>query len=137
MQTLRDIHAGWAYFAISANGLVGIAALVAYKKPTLRGRWLWISVVSAQSVMMVQVVVGVILQSGNDYKAPDFHIFYGILAFITGKALQKGCCTGLGDSPEVFDHFVPIHANTVVTDSDSVGLFIQCHTYLVITLPLQ
>ncbi len=89
MQTLRDIHAGWAYFAISANGLVGVAALVAYKKPVLRGGWLWISVISAQGVMMVQVVLGVILQSGNDYKAPDFHIFYGILAFITvGLAYQ-------------------------------------------------
>jgi hypothetical protein len=89
MQTLRDFHAGWAYFAISANGLVGIAALVAWKVPRVRGRWLWISVLAAQGTMMLQVVLGVIMQSGDDYHAPDFHVFYGILAFLTvGLAYQ-------------------------------------------------
>lgn len=89
MQTLRDFHASWAYLAISANGLVGIAALVAWKVPELRGRWLWFSVIAAQAMMMLQVLVGVILQSGDDYRAPDFHMFYGILAFLTvGLAYQ-------------------------------------------------
>ena len=89
MQTLRDFHASWAYVAISANGLVGIAALVAWKVPERRGRWLWLSVVAAQATMMFQVLIGVILQSGHDYKAPDFHVFYGILAFLTvGLAYQ-------------------------------------------------
>ena len=90
MSTLRDFHASWAYVAISANGFVGIAALAAWKVPKLRGRWVWLSVIGAQAVMMLQVVLGVILQSGHDYKAPDFHVFYGILAFLTvGLAYQS------------------------------------------------
>ena len=89
MRTLHDFHATWAYVAISTNGLVGIAALVAWKRPNLRGRWLWFSVLAAQAAMMLQVVLGVILQSGHEYKAPDFHVFYGILAFLTvGLAYQ-------------------------------------------------
>jgi hypothetical protein len=89
MKTLRDFHAIWAYVAVGANGLVGIAALVAWRVVELRGRWLWTAVVSAQASMMVQVVVGVILQSGDDYRAEDFHMFYGFLAFLTvGFAYQ-------------------------------------------------
>jgi hypothetical protein len=89
MKNLRDFHEVWAYVAIGANGLVGVAALVAWKVPEIRGRWLWIAVIVAQSLMMVQVVVGVILQSGDDYKAQDFHMFYGFLAFLSvGFAYQ-------------------------------------------------
>jgi hypothetical protein len=83
MQTLHDFHATWAYIAIVANGLVGVAGLVAWRVPRLRGRWLWIAVLSAAAAMMLQVAVGVILQISKDYKAPAFHIFYGILAFLT------------------------------------------------------
>lgn len=89
MRTLRDVHATWAYVAIIANGLVGVAALVAWRVPNVRGRWLWIAIVGAQAAMVLQVVFGVILQSGDEYRAPDFHIFYGILAFLTvGLAYQ-------------------------------------------------
>ena len=89
MRALRDFHATWAYVAIVANGLVGAAGLVAWRVPRLRGRWLWSGVFAAEAAMMVQVVVGVTLQTSKDYKAPDFHMFYGFLAFITvGLAYQ-------------------------------------------------
>lgn len=83
MRTLHDFHATWAYVAIVANGLVGVAGLVAWRIPPLRGRWLWIAALSAWAAMLLQVVAGSILQSSKDYKAPDFHIFYGVLAFLT------------------------------------------------------
>jgi hypothetical protein len=83
MQTLHDFHAMWAYVAIAANGLVGIAGLVAWRVERLRGRWLLPAVLVASVTMVVQIVVGVILQASKDYKAPDFHIFYGILVFVT------------------------------------------------------
>ena len=39
MHLLLDFHKTWAYLAIAANGLVGVAALVAWRVPRLRGRW--------------------------------------------------------------------------------------------------
>jgi hypothetical protein len=86
---LFDFHKTWAYLAITANGLVGAAALVAWRVPRLRGRWVWIATIVAEAMMMVQVVVGVTLQASKQYKAPPFHIFYGFLAFLTvGLAYQ-------------------------------------------------
>jgi 4-hydroxybenzoate polyprenyltransferase len=89
VQSLRDFHATFAYVVIVANGLVGIAALIAWRVERLRGRWLWIAILVAEVGILVQVVIGVILQSSKDFKAPDFHIFYGFLAFLTvGLAYQ-------------------------------------------------
>jgi CHASE2 domain-containing sensor protein len=89
MKTLRDFHATWAYVAIAANGLVGAAALVAWKRPRLRGKWLWIATIAAESALLVQVVCGVILQTSKQYVAPGVHMFYGFLVFITiGLAYQ-------------------------------------------------
>ncbi|MBM3672761.1 MAG: hypothetical protein FJW86_11360 [Actinobacteria bacterium] len=89
MRTLRDFHEIWAYVAVGANGVVGIAALVAWRVEQTRGKWLWIAIVAAQALMMIQVVIGVVLQSGDEYKAQDFHMFYGFLAFLTvGFAYQ-------------------------------------------------
>jgi hypothetical protein len=89
VQSLRDFHATFAYVVIAANAIVGVAALIAWRFEGLRGRWLWISILVAEVGILVQVVVGVILQSGKDFKAPDFHVFYGFLAFLTvGLAYQ-------------------------------------------------
>jgi Co/Zn/Cd efflux system component len=80
---LFDFQRAWGYVAIAANGLVGIAALIAWRLPRVRGRWLWIATVTAEAAMMVQVLVGVILVSSKAYVAPRFHMFYGFLAFLT------------------------------------------------------
>jgi len=89
VQTLRSFHSWWGYVAIVANGLVGLAALLAWQVEAVRGRWLWIVTLVAEAMMMLQVVVGVILIASKDYTAPRFHIFYGFLAFLTvGLAYQ-------------------------------------------------
>jgi energy-coupling factor transporter transmembrane protein EcfT len=89
VSTLRQFHGWWGYVAIVANGLVGIAALVAWRVTKIRGRWLWISIIVAESVMMLQVLVGVTLVASKDYTVPRFHMFYGFLAFLTvGLAYQ-------------------------------------------------
>jgi len=89
MSALHDFHATWAYVAIAMNGVAGIAALVAWRNPGLRGRWLWWVLVVAAGAMMLQVMVGVGLQASKDYRAPGFHMFYGFLAFLTvGLAYQ-------------------------------------------------
>jgi hypothetical protein len=87
--TLLDFHRAFAYVVIVANALVGVAALIAWRVERLRGRWLWIATLVAEVMILIQVVVGVILQSGADYNAPEFHIFYGFLAFlVVGLAYQ-------------------------------------------------
>jgi hypothetical protein len=89
VHALLDFHRIWGYVAITANGLVGVAALVAWRTPRLRGRWLWISIIVAEAAILLQVVVGATLQASKQYKAPTFHIFYGVLAFLTvGLAYQ-------------------------------------------------
>ena len=89
MSILRQFHGWWGYVAIVANGLVGVAALVAWRLTKVRGRWLWIATIVAESVMMLQVLVGVALVASKDYSVPRFHMFYGFLAFLTvGLAYQ-------------------------------------------------
>ena len=89
MSALFDFHKYWGYVAIGANALAGVIALVAWRKRKARGRWVWIVTIVAESMMMLQVLVGVILVVSKDYTAPRFHMFYGFLAFITvGLAYQ-------------------------------------------------
>jgi len=89
MRALRDFHATWGYLAIVANGIVGVAALIAWRIEKARGRWLWISIFVAEAAMMLQVLSGVILVASKDYSVPRFHMFYGFLAFLSvGLAYQ-------------------------------------------------
>ena len=83
MHLVFDFHKTWAYVAIVFNGLVGLAALVAWRVERFRGRWVWLATIAAGVVMLVQVALGVTLQASKQYKAPDFHIFYGVLVFLT------------------------------------------------------
>jgi hypothetical protein len=89
VSVLRSFHSWWGYVAIVANGLVGLAALLAWQVTQARGRWLWIATIVAEAAMMLQVLVGVILIASKDYTVPRFHMFYGFLAFLTvGLAYQ-------------------------------------------------
>ena len=83
MKLLRDIHEVLGWTAIVSNGLAGLYALAAWRWKQLRGRAVWIAVVVAELMMMVQVTIGAILQSNGKFKAPALHMFYGFVAFIT------------------------------------------------------
>jgi hypothetical protein len=83
VRALFDFHRTWAYVAIVVNGLVGVAALAAWRFERLRGRWVLIATTVAGVAMLIQVAIGATLQASKQYKAPDFHIFYGILVFLT------------------------------------------------------
>jgi hypothetical protein len=80
---LFDIHRTWGYAAIVANFLAGSYTLAAWKWPGLRNRFLWWPTIVAEAMMMIQVLLGVLLVSADDYKPPRFHMFYGFVAFIT------------------------------------------------------
>ena len=89
MRALFDFHKVWGYIAIVANAIVGVLALIAWRVRRWRGRWLWVVTIIAESMMMVQVLVGAILVISDEYVAPRFHMFYGFLAFLTvGLAYQ-------------------------------------------------
>jgi hypothetical protein len=86
VQTIFDIHSRFAYVAIVLNALAGIYALVAWKVRSWRGRPLWIATIVAETAILIQVVLGVIMVAGDDgYRktVPRFHMFYGFLIFIT------------------------------------------------------
>lgn len=89
MKALRDFHDLGGYVAIVGNAVAGALALAAWRARRLRGRWVWIVTIVAEAMMMLQVVVGVILVSSDEFIAPRFHMFYGFLAFLTvGLAYQ-------------------------------------------------
>ena len=44
---------------------------------------MWIATILAEGAILLQVLTGTILVSSKDYTAPKFHLFYGILAFLT------------------------------------------------------
>ena len=69
--------------AIVGNALAGLAALVAWRVPRLRGRWVLACAAAAEVALMVQVGTGAILVSSKRYTVPRFHMFYGFVGFIT------------------------------------------------------
>jgi len=79
---LFDLHRAWGYAAIVANFLAGVYTLIAWRVPKLRNRWLWWPTIVAEAMMLIQVFLGVLLVSAEDYEPPRFHMFYGFVAFI-------------------------------------------------------
>jgi hypothetical protein len=80
---LFDIHRVWGYSAIVANFIAGAYTLGAWRWPRLRTRFLWWPTIVAESMMMIQVFLGVLLVAAQGYEPPRFHMFYGFVAFIT------------------------------------------------------
>ncbi|MFM8304324.1 MAG: hypothetical protein ACKOA9_08515 [Actinomycetota bacterium] len=83
LQWLVRVHEVWAYVAIVANALAGVVLLVCWRVERWRGRWMWVPTIAAEAAMMLQVLIGVVLVSSDDYVVPRFHMFYGFVAFLT------------------------------------------------------
>ena len=79
---LFDLHRIGGYIAIGANLIAGVYTLIAWRVPKLRNRWLWWPTIVAEAMMLIQVLLGVLLVSVEDYEPPRFHMFYGFVAFI-------------------------------------------------------
>jgi hypothetical protein len=80
---LLDIHEVWGYVAIVLNALAGLFLLAAWRWERLRFGWRWWPTIVAEAAMMIQVLLGVLLVSVDDFEPPRFHMFYGFVAFIT------------------------------------------------------
>ena len=80
--SLGDLHAGWAWVVVLANGLAGIWALAAHRYERLRHRALWWFTAVAQVTVFVQVGLGAAAMNVDDIEPDDFHVFYGFVALI-------------------------------------------------------
>ncbi len=87
MDFVRRFHGDWGYIAIVLNAASGLYALAAWRFPKLRGKPVWIGVIIAESALMLQVFLGVLLVTNHSWKGyvkpPRFHIFYGFVEFIS------------------------------------------------------
>ncbi len=82
-RVIRTLHGANAWVVIVGNAVVGAWALAAHWWPPARRRALWILTVVAELAIVVQVVLGVALQTGDDVHLDQFHAFYGFVAFAT------------------------------------------------------
>jgi hypothetical protein len=84
-----DSHNVLGFVAVVANGIAGIVALIAWRVPRSRGRWVWILTIVAELLFMIDVVLGTVLVAAYKYKVSGVHMFYGFLVFLTvGLAFQ-------------------------------------------------
>lgn len=83
--SLRDIHVILAWVLVAGNGIAGAWALAAHWLEALRGRPLWVSIAIAQTLIVVQVAVGVADLSTRELEVTGIHQFYGFVsAFAVG-----------------------------------------------------
>ena len=83
LASLLQVHRAWAWVVIIGNGLAGAWALAAHYLPSVRTRALWWFTVFAEAAVAVQIGLGVGLVAGQHMKVPQFHLFYGFIAFIS------------------------------------------------------
>jgi hypothetical protein len=78
--SLAGLHTVWAWVVIVGNGVAGIWALGAERRPALRTPALWRFTAGAQMAAFVQVVLGVAMVAGRDTLDDlQFHMFYGFI----------------------------------------------------------
>ena len=81
--TLRQIHADFAWVVVGTNAAVGAWALAAHWREQLRSHHLWTATVVAELTIVVQVILGVLLITVDEYEVAQFHAFYGFVALAT------------------------------------------------------
>lgn len=81
--TLRELHEGFAWFVVIANGAAGAWALAANWLVPFRGTTLWWFTAAAEVSIFVQVALGVAVVNVDDVEVPQFHTFYGFVALAT------------------------------------------------------
>jgi hypothetical protein len=76
---VSGFHRAFAWVVIVGNGLAGLWALGAIRRPALRHRTLWWFTAAAQLSAFVEVGIGVAMVAGNDVPDLQFHMFYGFV----------------------------------------------------------
>ena len=83
MNSIRGAHELLSWVIIIGNGVAGLWALLAHQLPKIRHRFLWWITAIVQLAIAVQVSIGVVLMAKENIDTPQFHLFYGFVAFIT------------------------------------------------------
>lgn len=78
--SFRDAHIVLGWVVVVTNGLAGVWALAAHWQEQLRSGALWVLTAVAQSLIVVQIIVGVIDLQRRDLDVAGLHLFYGFIA---------------------------------------------------------
>ena len=79
---MAGIHEWFGWVVIAVNALVGLWALGAHWATGLRRSELWWAAGAAHTTVGVQILLGVLIVTGNDVEADDLHMFYGFLGLV-------------------------------------------------------
>jgi hypothetical protein len=82
VSSLHDVHVANGWALIGLNALVGVWCLAAFQWSLLRGRSLWIVVITAQVTVFAQAVIGAVLANRDGVELHDMHALYGFSAII-------------------------------------------------------
>ncbi|KIE50433.1 MAG: hypothetical protein MB54_02005 [marine actinobacterium MedAcidi-G2B] len=83
LNSIRGIHELLSWVIVIGNGVAGLWALLAHQLPKIRHYLLWWVTAIAQLAIVVEVSIGVGLMVKENIDTPQFHLFYGFVAFIT------------------------------------------------------
>ena len=87
--SIRDFHTAFALVVIFSNLAAAILAFVAHRVRAYGGRPFWAFIVLAQTMVFVQAILGVALQSDENLPPRDFHYLYYLYRFSTMLSTYK------------------------------------------------
>ena len=76
------VHDWFSWVVILTNGLVGLWALAAHRRESLRSLALWATTAAAQTAVFVQAGLGTWLMVREGRDAPELHALYGFSALV-------------------------------------------------------
>ena len=76
------VHDWFSWVVILTNGLVGLWALAAHRRASLRSLALWATTAAAQLTVFVQAGLGTWLMVREGRDAPELHALYGFSALV-------------------------------------------------------
>ena len=76
------VHDWFSWVVIFSNALVGLWALFAHRRPSLRSVTLWAATAAAQITVFVQAGLGTWLMVREGRDAPELHALYGFSALV-------------------------------------------------------
>ena len=91
---IADLHTVMAWVVVFANGIAGVWALTAHWIESVATPWLWRFVIVAQSLLFVQVVLGVIRLNQLEGDPPQVRLetddVTTVVHSLTSWAVQHG-----------------------------------------------
>lgn len=82
VETLLELHEGWAWIVLVLNAVAGVWALTAHSVEAVRTTALWWFIGVAQVTVAVQIFIGVALVNAQERELPELHALYGFSGLI-------------------------------------------------------